>query len=146
MSGGEVLTVDKPFTHHSFQQFLNEHKLMGARCRDTGEVFVPPRPLCPGVFSDDMEWVELSGEGTLAAYTAVHIGSTAMIDAGYDRLKPYCSGIVQLKEGPAISAQIIDVDAKNPENIQIGTPLQVTFLDRKQGEQQRTVLAFAPLT
>lgn len=138
--------MDKPFTHVSFQQFLNEHKLMGARCRETGEIYIPPRPLCPHTFSEDMEWVELSGEGTLAAYTAVHIGPTAMVNAGYDRLKPYCSGIVRLKEGPAISAQIIGVDAKRPENIQIGTPLHVTFLDRKQGEQQRTVLAFAPLT
>jgi uncharacterized OB-fold protein len=89
-----------------------------------------------------MEWVELSGQGKLIAFTTVHIAPTAMIEAGYGRNNPYCTGIVQLQEGPAISAQILDVDATQPETIAIGTPMQVTFVERGEGEEQRTFLAF----
>jgi hypothetical protein len=77
-------------------------------------VYVPPRPMDPETFSPAMEWVELSGEGTLAAFTAVFIGPTAMVQAGYDRNKPYMSGVVQLAEGPMISAQILGLDAAHP--------------------------------
>lgn len=132
----------RPFTHTSFQQFLNEHRLMGSRSRGTGEIFLPPRPLNPSTFDEDMEWVELSGEGRLAAYTAVHIGSTAMIEAGYDRQNPYVSGVVELAEGPRISAQILGVDADNPATIAIGAPLRVAFIDRGAGEEKRTFLGF----
>jgi len=133
---------DRAFTEESFQQFLNEGKLVGSRSRRTGKLYVPPRPICPETYSEDMEWVELSGKGELAAFTAVHIGPTAMVEAGYDRFHPYCTGIVQLAEGPAISAQILGVDALNPESIEIGTPLKVEYLRRGKEGSERTFLAF----
>jgi uncharacterized OB-fold protein len=89
-----------------------------------------------------MGWVELSGEGKLVAFTTVHIAPTAMIEAGYDRNNPYCTGIVELAEGPAISAQILGVDPTKPEEIEIGTPLRVAFIQRGDAEQARTYLAF----
>lgn len=133
---------EKPFTAHSFQAFLAAGKLMGSRSRSTGQIFVPPRPINPDNYEADMEWVELSGEGKLAAFTAVHIGPTIMIEAGYDRTKPYCTGVVELTEGPMISAQILGVDAAHPETIQIGAPLTATFIQRGEGEEARAYLAF----
>jgi uncharacterized OB-fold protein len=91
-----------------------------------------------------MAWVEMSGEGTLLAFTTIHIAPTAMIEAGYDRKNPYCTGIVRLPEGPAVSAQILGVDPTRPQEIEIGMPLQVTFVQRGEGEQARTFLAFEP--
>ncbi|MDX1415289.1 MAG: Zn-ribbon domain-containing OB-fold protein [Candidatus Promineifilaceae bacterium] len=132
----------RPFTEKSYQQFLSEEILAASRCLDTGEIFLPPRPMCPKTFSTHMEWVELSGSGTLEAFTVVLIGPTAMISAGYDRHNPYCSGIVRLKEGPAISAQILDLETSRPESIEIGTPLQATFIKRNGNENGRTFLAF----
>jgi uncharacterized OB-fold protein len=51
---------------------------------------------------------------------------------------------VQLEEGPSISAQILGVDATRPEEIAIGTPLQVAFVQRAEGPdgKERTYLAF----
>jgi hypothetical protein len=89
-----------------------------------------------------MEWAEMSGRGKLLAFATIHIAPTAMIEAGYDRKNPYCAGIVQVEEGPAISAQILGVDATQPEQIAIGTPLRVAFVERGEGEEQRTYLAF----
>ena len=133
---------DRAFTHNSFQHYLEEHKLMGARCQNCATLYLPPRPLCPHCYCEQLAWEELSGQGSLAAFTAVHIGPRAMIAAGYDRYNPYCSGIVRLEEGPAISAQILGLDVAAPEEIKIGAPLQVTFVDREQGEDKQTILAF----
>ena len=136
------MSEERPFTHNAFQQFLNEHRLMGSRSRQSGQIFLPPRPLDPATYSDEMEWVELSGEGHLAGFTAVHIGPTAMIQAGYDRQNPYVTGVVELVEGPKISAQIVGVDAANPASIAIGTPLRATFIDRDVEDEKQAFLAF----
>jgi uncharacterized OB-fold protein len=90
-----------------------------------------------------MEWEQMSGRGKLAAFTTIHIAPTAMIEAGYGRDKPYCTGVVQLDEGPAISAQIVGVDATQPEQIAVGTPLKIAFIERGESEGSRTYLAFA---
>ncbi len=72
----------------------------------------------------------MSGKGTLLAFTTIEVGTTMMLDSGYDRGNPYCSGIVELEEGPRISAQIMGVDAGNPQSIAIGTPLKLDFVER----------------
>ena len=135
-------TLDRPFTVASFQAYLNEGKLMGSRNRETGEVFAPPRPIDPATHGEDMEWVELSGRGTLAAFTAVYIGTSAMIAAGYDRTNPYLAGVVALEEGPRISAQITGLDSTQPGIDWIGRPVRATFVERGEGEKRRAYLVF----
>lgn len=133
---------ENDFSKASFQNYLNEHKLMGVRCQSCHALFLPPRPMCANCHGDDMSWEEVSQEGELAAFTVIHIAPTAMIEAGYGRDNPYCSGIVKLTEGPSISAQILGVDVSHPETIKIGTPLKVKFLEREAGERKRAFLAF----
>ena len=115
---------------------------MAAKCEACGALFVPPRPMCPDCHGEEMAWVEVSGKGKLAAFTAVYIGPNAMIAAGYDRKNPYMTGVVQLDEGPLISAQILGLDAAQPEVGNIGTPLKVAFIERGEEEAQRTFLTF----
>jgi uncharacterized OB-fold protein len=138
----EQVTTDRPFTAASFQAYMNEGKLMGSRNLETGEIFVPPRPIDPTTHGDNMEWIELSGRGTLAAFTSVYIGTSAMIDAGYDRSKPYVAGIVELEEGPRISAQLLGVDGKQPDIAWIGQSVQASFIARGDGDMRRAFLAF----
>jgi uncharacterized OB-fold protein len=89
-----------------------------------------------------MEWVELSGEGRLAGFTAIYIGLPEMAAEGYSRSHPYASGVVHLAEGPAITAQIVGFDPAHPEALRVGMPLRVAFIERAGGE---VALAFAPL-
>lgn len=138
----QTQVAERLFTAASFQAYMNEGKLMGSRNPETGEVFVPPRPIDPNTHGEDMVWVELSGRGTLAAFTSVYIGTTPMIAAGYDRAKPYVAGIVELEEGPRISAQILGVDGKQPDIEWIGRPVRATFVERGEGEKRRAYLAF----
>jgi len=134
--------AEREFTSASFYQYLGEHRLMASRCRSCGALHLPPRVLCPACLGEEMEWVELGSFGTLAAFTTIHIAPTAMIEAGFGKDNPYCTGIVRLDEGPAISAQIVGVDPRQPAGIAIGTPLKVAYLERGEGDRRRTYLAF----
>lgn len=119
-----------PFTVASFNAFLNEKKLMAARCVTCGALHLPPRAICPACHGDQLAWVETAGRGALAAFTVIYVCPTPMLDAGYSRENPYVTGIVALAEGPKISAQILGVDAAHPETIRVGAPLTVDFIER----------------
>ena len=119
-----------PFTIASFDNYLKQRKFMASRCTNCGALWLPPRPICLKCKEDKMEWKELSGKGTLVAFTVIGVGPMPMINAGYGRDNPYCVGIVEVEEGPRIGAQILGVDVAHPENIKIGTPVAVDFVER----------------
>jgi uncharacterized OB-fold protein len=133
---------EREFNNESFQTYLSEHKLMGARCASCNTLYVPPRPLCPNCFGETMTWEEMGGHGQLRAFTVVHIAPSAMIEAGYGRDNPYFSGIVKLDEGPSVSAQILGADPADPEQLAIGSALKATFVERGEGEDAQSFLAF----
>lgn len=121
---------DAPFTAASFDNFCAEKKLMAAKCKKCGNVMLPPRALCNKCHGDDLEWVELSGKGKLVSFTAIGVGPRPMVDEGWGRDNPYCSGIVEVAEGPRICTQLIGLDAKNPKNIKLGTSMTADFVER----------------
>ena len=119
-----------PFTSASFDKFCSERKLMASRCKSCGKLWLPPRPLCPECHGNDMEWKELKGKGKLVAFTVIGVGPRTMTCEGYDRDHPYCSGVVELDEGPRMTTQIMGVDVCKPDNIKVGTRLTADFAER----------------
>ena len=137
--------ADKPINDYQFEWFLEEEKLMGARCTGCKTLFVPPRAICAKCHGSEMEWMETRGEGQLVAFTCISIGPPAMVEEGYDRNNPYCSGAVELAEGPRVVARIEGVDTLHPETIKIGMPVKAAFLHQGAGENRKTVLGFIPV-
>lgn len=142
------LQDEKEFTAAAFYRFLDDRQLVGTRCQNCEQLYLPPRAVCPNCHSSRMSWYQFSGQGELAAFTAVYIGPARMNAAGYSRERPYLTGIVRLEEGPMISARLIGLPAEKPEQIKVGTPLQVAFIhegpaDRDESEIS-TILAFGP--
>ena len=117
-------------TAETFYKFAADKKLMGAKCSKCGAVYLPPRPICIACSSDEMNWVEMSGKGTIVTFTIIPAGPAPMVAAGYNKDKPYCAGLIKMDEGMYYSAQIIGVDVTNPESIKIGTPVTVDFVER----------------
>jgi scaffold protein (connect acetoacetyl-CoA thiolase and HMG-CoA synthase) len=134
----------RPFSDASYNQFLNEEKLMGSQCKGCGTTYVPPRPLCVKCYKSDMEWVEIKGKGKLAAFTCITIAPPFMMAQGYGRKHPYCSGVVDLDEGGRVDARIEGVDALHPENIKVGMPMKAKFLHGEGAQAPETYLAFEP--
>ena len=136
--------MENQFTNAAFNDFLNQHRLMGSRDVSVGDVFLPPRPINPANYSTNMEWVEFSGRGMLQAFTRIHINSTKMLEAGYSRTNPCIVGIVKTEEGPLISALIVGLNDTDPQSVKIGTSLKVKYIDQGEGEGLKTLLAFEP--
>lgn len=133
-----------PISDYGFEAFLGEEKLMGSTCRRCGAAFVPPRPMCAECHHTEMQWTGMKGAGRLVALTSISIGPPAMQQEGFDRENPYCTGVVKLDEGPRVVARIEGVDSRNPESIEIGTPVTAIYLHRGAGEDRTTQLAFRP--
>lgn len=142
------LQDEKEFTSAAFSRFLNDRQLVGTRCQDCEQLYLPPRAICPNCHSSRMEWHRFSGQGELAAFTAVYIGPARMNAAGYSREKPYLTGIVRLVEGPMISARLIGLPAEQPAEIRVGTALRAAFIHEgttgQADSEIETVLAFEP--
>lgn len=131
----------REFNAASFYQYLKEGKLMGIHCRACSTLSAEARPLCPSCHSKDVEWRQFSGKAQLSTFTCISVVPDAMASKGYGRNNPYCSGIVTLEEGPRISAQILGVDAANPQNIRTG---QALVLNLGELDPERPALVFQP--
>ena len=128
-----------------FYKALNEGQLIGSKCEKCGAFTVPQRRICPKCHSNETKVITFSGQGQLAAYTVIFVPPIMMAEAGYSAKNPYCVGIVELEEGPRVSAQILNVDVKHPENIKIGTSMKMNTISRGEGADQSTFLAFNPV-
>jgi hypothetical protein len=135
---------DKPFNDTSYEQFLNECKIMGSKCKKCGALALPPRPICISCFGSEMEWVQLNGTGKLAAFTSIVVAPPYMVKEGFGRNNPYVVGVVELDEGVKAVARIVGVDAKKPEQIKVGTPLKAEFLQKGAALVGQTFLVFKP--
>jgi len=133
---------DKPFNDTSYEQFLNESKIMGSKCKKCGALSLPPRPVCISCFGREMEWVEFKGKGKLAAFTSITVAPPYMAKEGFNRNNPYLVGVVELDEGVKTVARIVGIDAKKPDQIKVGTPLKAEFIEKGEGPERRVLLAF----
>jgi scaffold protein (connect acetoacetyl-CoA thiolase and HMG-CoA synthase) len=103
------------------------YRLVGEVCGRCGNKIFPPRDVCPECTKPAYEPYTFSGRGTVYSHTAVHHAP-----AGYGEFAPYAVALVELEEGPLITAQLTDVDL---DAVEIGMPVEmVTRKLREFGE------------
>jgi len=108
-----------PFTIESFYKFVNERKVMAAKCGKCGKLLLPPKPMCTQCLSTDLKWVELKKRGKLLTYTVIHVSPKQ-----FESMAPYAVGIVKLEEGPNLLGTIRGIE---PIKIKVGMDLIVDF-------------------
>lgn len=116
-----------PFTIEGFYAFVGKRKLMGAKCRSCGKLLVPPKPMCPACFSQDLEWKELPNEGKLQTYTVIHVSPKQ-----FQGSVPYAVGIVKLEEDAQLPGMIKGVAQ---DKLKVGMNLTVNFEEASTPEQ-----------
>ena len=105
-----------------WREIPQRYNLIGSKCGSCGEIFFPPRESCPFCRRKSIgkiEELKLSGKGTVVTYTIIHVGSDDFEDQ-----VPYPVAIIQLDEGPKITAQLVDCDLND---IKIGMRVEQTF-------------------
>jgi uncharacterized OB-fold protein len=105
-----------------FWDAARRHELRVQRCRSCGSHLFYPRYLCTTCGSEDLEWVQVSGRGTVFTYTIAHRPTHP---AFADQV-PYVIAVVELDEGPKLTSNIVGA---NPRSVTIGMPVEATFED-----------------
>ncbi len=95
------------------------YHLEGNACTRCAAVYFPPREVCRECRSREFEPRRLSGEGTLATFTVVY-----QAPDGYGSQVPYAVGLVDLEDGPRLTAMLTDADL---DTLQIGMPLEMVI-------------------
>ena len=110
-----------------YWEAASRHELMLPRCDDCGLVFFPARRFCPGCWSGERSWQQMSGGGTVWTFTEVHV---AFYDDTWAEDVPYVVAVVELDEGPRLLANIVGPDIAS---LAIGDRVEVVFQDRPEG-------------
>lgn len=79
-----------------------------------------PREFCTACLSDDIEWIDSAGLGTVYTYTVNRRPSNAALSEKV----PYVVAMIDLDEGVRMMANIIDTP---PEAVRIGSRVRVCF-------------------
>jgi uncharacterized OB-fold protein len=109
------------------------YALVGEVCPHCAAKIFPPRDICPECGDEAKDHYQFSGRGEVYSYTTLYNAP-----AGYEEQAPYTVAMVQLEEGPLVTAQLTDIDMKEPE---VGMPVEM--VTRKLGsEGDRGVLIY----
>ena len=103
------------------------HELRVARCADCDHRFLPPRPVCPRCWSDDVGWVPVTGRGTIFLCMLLHQGPPAPgVDYGSG---PHPVVTVELEErvGLRFTATVVDAVAAD---LAVGQAVTLDWIER----------------
>ncbi len=117
-----------------FWEGLKEGKIYASKCKKCGELYFPPVADCGKCYTSDMDWVELSGEGEVEAFTHIIVRPVSFQDN-----PPYTVAIARLKEGVKALAWITGVKKKD---VRIGMKVKLV---PKITEDGRLTYEFKPL-
>lgn len=110
-----------------------EHRLVVQRCLSCTTLRHPPGPCCPQCQSFDWDTVEASGRGSLYSYVVAHHPRHPAFDY------PLLIAVVELEEGTRLITNLTGV---TPDDLRIGMPLEVEWLD---ADPELTLPVFRPV-
>ncbi len=98
------------------------YNLIGRRCGKCSRVYFPARSICLDCHRHSigkMDPYKLQGRGTVSTFTIVHDG-----DPRFGVQVPYILALIQMEEGPRMTAQLVDID---PPQVTIGMRVHTVF-------------------
>ncbi len=117
---GRPLPWPNPTTEPFFAA-ARDRRLRLQRCPRDGFFFYP-RSRCPGCLGADWTWEDVSGRGTIYAWTVDRIGHDPALAGDV----PYTVAIVELDEGPRMTARIVGCE---PSELRVGLAVEAAYED-----------------
>ena len=105
--------MEHKLSFKDYNEALKQNKLLGLKCKQCGNITVPPKIACGNCSGTDLDIVELSGKGKIQTFTTVFVPPE-----GRDGECPYVIVLVELDEGPWIMGNLTGVDP-NKVNMEI---------------------------
>ena len=107
--------------------------LVGEECPHCSFKIFPPRDVCPECGGEAKEPYTFNGLGSVYSYTVIQDGPE-----GFDTSGPYTVALIQLEEGPVVTAQLTDL---GDEPVSIGMPVEmVTRKIRSDGDDSGIIV------
>jgi uncharacterized protein len=133
------MSWNKPLPHPTtisapYWEGLQAHEVRLQRCEHGHWLFFP-RTHCPTCGSRQLQWHQVSGEGTLYTYTVARVPTLPEFT---DEM-PQLLAVVELDEGVHINTTLVGVA---PDQISVGQRVRPVFDDRPGSA---TLLRFTPL-
>lgn len=113
----EPTAATKPFWDGA-----REHRLVIQRSKKTGRYVFYPRNVSPFGSGDELEWVEVSGRGTVYSYTIARRPTAPQ----WAQDVPYVVAIVELEEGPHLTTNVVGCP---PDEVRVGMPVVASYAD-----------------
>lgn len=125
----EIISIMSTVWTDPFWDATAQHRLVLPRCGACGEYRFPPTPFCPSCASQDVEWVEHDGRGTIYSFTVVRHAVIPDVQAAL----PFVAAVVELPgtNGCRMIGNIVDVE---PDAVQIGQAVTIDWYDVREGE------------
>ncbi len=120
-----------------YWEAAREGRLLIKQCRSCGQPFFYPRARCPRCWSDDTEWREAAGTGTVYTYTVVHQNDLSPFR---DRV-PYVVAVVELDEGVRITS---NVEGCPPGDVSCDMAVRVAFREEDRDGGSVSIPVFHP--
>jgi uncharacterized OB-fold protein len=120
-----------------FWDALTQHRIRIQYSPSLQQYVFYPRILAPGTLADDLEWREISGEGTLYTFTIAR----KPVSPHFANSVPQLLAVVRWDEGPHVSTEMVNID---PADLQIGMRVRPVFFDHPEDEV--TLLRYEPAT
>jgi uncharacterized protein len=107
----------------SYENAINENRIVGSRCNDCLRIFVPPRPVCRDCWSQNLQIEEVEARGKLVTWTVIHISPPSYMD-----MAPYILGIVELNNGENLTGIVLATESE----LNVGTEVIAEFAEDKE--------------
>jgi uncharacterized OB-fold protein len=135
LSGLAILHADS--WTEGFWEAAKEHRLVCQQCSNCKTFRMPPAKFCYVCRSEDSEYIDLAGTGTVYTYTTVNYGTAKEIKP---EDLPYLVGLIELDgtNGCRLVGNLLQVD---PADVEVGMRVRVVWDDAPTGV---TVPRFVP--
>ncbi len=104
-----------------WREQIRRYRLVGSKCKDCEKLSFPYRNVCPKCRSRNCEDYQFIGRGKIISFTNIN---SPPKEHKYNM--PFAAALIELMEGPVITAQITDARA---EELEIG--MEVEMVTRK---------------
>ncbi len=108
---------------------LQTGQLRVQRCGSCDRLRHYPRPMCPACHSFEVDWVTLSGAGTVHSWTRPHQSALP----GFADAVPFTLVTVDMAEGVRVLGRLLDDDLAG---LHIGAPVSASIQPAPSGQPQ----------
>lgn len=139
-------SFEMPFNYHAgfcYSRFLKElrdnKKIVGIKCSKCHKIYVPPRIVCRDCFIKMEEFVEVSSEGTLVAFS---VANFPYIDpnTGEPKKLPFTQAYIQLD---GTDSKILHcLNETDESKIKTGMKVKAVFNNKRTGDYFSDIMHF----